>query len=222
MRQSSQTPTPSSPSPQARDLLAEMTEEELLEDMNPRTPRWAHIDLDDVLHVAALDKLSDAANASEGTSNAGDSVRSRWDRVPINAFHRLRSASHSGVLGSPVNTTVTMTAASASPRAANGPTYGPSIMSPYAEYGAFRETHSPHSSPIRNKSVGARPRRNSLLNVGSKGRAFEKRKMLVSPVLLPAKEEGHDVEAFTLGSATPTPRRSPPANLKRASTAPHV
>lgn len=131
-------------------------------------PRPVPIDLDDVLYT---DHLSDGDETATGGAGTGvgyssdvtatpqqNHHRSRWDRIPINAFHRLRSAAQAhggGVLGSPVSTTVTVSSVAAgrarshsnghppmslglglmqSPRPADGFSYGatPSVVSPYA------------------------------------------------------------------------------------------
>lgn len=154
-----------------------------------------------MLHVAVLDdQLShNLVNASDANSSEARSMRNRWERIPINAFHRLRSAVqvHGGVLGSPVNTTVTLSRVSsafdlssspapASPKPADGFSYGstPSVVSPYAEHGSFWDHHTHRAKSLserrlRRKSTlsiaAAEPRQNRLMEGA-------KRKMLVSPI----------------------------------------
>lgn len=141
--------------------------------------------------------------------------RSRWDRIPINAFHRLRSAtySHAGALGSPVSTTVTrhnpsntpnVIAIPQSPRPADGFSYGstPSVVSPYARperksYFSYDHHASPRprATKPRSYTTTGHSRRNS--NASDRGRPTEreKRRMLLSPIILPVKEEGRELVA---------------------------
>lgn len=238
VRQSSQhtTPTPQSPFQvlDASTFSASSETGNYVEGVKSKTPRASPqpIDLDDVLHMLDDQLSDDPADASDATAAT---MPSRWDRIPFNAFNRLRSASftHSGLLGSPVNTTVTMASAASmsSPRAGSEFSYRSSsgVTSASTDYSSFWDS-SPQLSPrtpTRSKSAGAgRQRSGSLQSLVSKRRMSEREKfkMLASPVLLPTKEEdlgyhGHEIDALNLGGgATPTRRRSPPAGSKRRPT----
>jgi hypothetical protein len=171
------------------------------------------IDLRDVLHVTVLDdQLSgEQVNASDGLASETKSMRNRWERVPINAFHRLRSAvrAHGGALGSPVTMggpssvfDLPTVSTSTSPRPADGFSYGAttSVVSPYSEFGAFGGRRSRNTSPRQIKrgnsvSEGHSRRKFTLGNLAGEprgGRPTErgKRKMLTPPVLLPVNDDG--------------------------------
>jgi len=202
------------------------------------------IDLRDVLHVTVLDdQLSDEqVNASDGLPSETKSMRNRWERIPINAFHRLRSAvrAHGGALGSPVTMGGPSSAfdlppvsTSASPRPADGFSYGAtaSVVSPYSEFGAFGGRRSRNTSPRqikRGNSVSERHSRRkfTLGNLAGEPRGGRpakqnKHKMLVSPVLLPVNDGGDGKNSKL---TVPIGSRQPPASQRLVSgpTAPFL
>jgi hypothetical protein len=161
---------------------------------SPELPPPQPVELDDVLNAALLGNNSEEdcdAFASLVPSSGFFANLTRWDRVPISTFRRLRTAAAFDAGSSPGHSS---TGALDSPRLADGFSYGSTsasvrAVSPFTgvSLGAALWESNAASPSSKRKGTGREMGHNSGPGSG-RGRS-KKRKVLISPVIFPVKDD---------------------------------
>ena len=159
---------------------------------SPERPPPQPVELDDVLNAALLGDNSEEdsdAFASLVPPTAFFANLTRWDRVPISTFRRLRTAAAFDAGSSPGHPN---SASLGSPRLADGFSYGSTgsagVVSPYASALSSALWESTLASPS-NKPKGKGREKGQDAEFGSGRGRSKKRKVLISPVIFPVKDD---------------------------------
>ncbi|KAF9509638.1 hypothetical protein BS47DRAFT_139950 [Hydnum rufescens UP504] len=161
---------------------------------SPELPPPQPVELDDVLNAALLGNNSEEdcdAFTSLVPSSRFFANLTRWDRVPISTFRRLRTAAAFDAGSSPGHSS---TGALDSPRLADGFSYGSTsasvrAVSPFtgASLGAALWESNAASPSSKRKGTGREMGHDS--GPGSGRGRNKKRKVLISPVIFPVKDD---------------------------------